>query len=212
MDANAVFSALGAIEFRHGSADDCDGFVCDFCGCGLTGADCPNGFVCDDDIVKFVFVDAVECTLGLTHKNFFNLAAFSLFESFAYANDGFKTCRKSCLCASIDGLIGFAEVLTTLGVTDDDVFHAEFDKHFCGDFTGECAFFRPVHVFCADFDVCALGHFDCRCKIGVRRADDDVALCILNKRSKVGDKCLCIGDCVVHFPVACDDWFSHNNL
>lgn len=50
-------------------------------------------------------------------------------------------------------MIGFAEVLTTLGVTDDDVFHAEFDKHFAeispvnAPFSAQCTFSAPTLMF-----------------------------------------------------------------
>ena len=97
-------------------------------------------------------------------------------------------------------------------MSDDDVFHAEFDKHIRRNFARERAFLCPVHVFRADMNVRAFRHFDRCSEVGVRRADYDVGFRVFDQRNKFGHESLRLGDSIVHFPVTCDNRFTHNKF
>ena len=116
LNAYFVVGAVSAIKVRHCVADNLDGCVRVVGGCGFAGADCPYGFVCDDDVFKFGFVNIFESLGGLTDNDFFGFARFALFQKFADADNGFQPLGKCRLNACVDGLIGLAEILTAFAV------------------------------------------------------------------------------------------------
>ena len=113
--------------------------------------------------------------------------------------------------ALVDALVGFAEVLTALAVTDNDVLRARFDQHIRADLAGKRAFVRPGHVLRAHADLAALDEFFHLFDIGERYANHDIhALALFDERLERGKKRFRFRFGVVHFPVACDDRLSHN--
>ena len=93
-------------------------------------------------------------------------------------------------------------------MTDDDVFRADLEEHVSGDLTREGALFRPGYVFRAHFDVAALAEHGREIDVGVRHADNDVAVGGRHEGLELLDKQRCLRSRHVHFPVTGDDWSS----
>jgi hypothetical protein len=99
---------------------------------------------------------------GERNKRFSTLEV--MLEDLAEAEDDLQPRRESGSRSLVDRLVGLAEVLSSLAVTDDDVLRARLQEHIRGDLTGERALFLKMDVLRADLHVRALR--------GVRRGGD----------------------------------------
>ena len=82
---------------------------------------CPNGFVCDDDLMDIFFANVVEAANKLIVDSGFSFAVFAFFSGFADAEDRGNSVaeRGGDFFANI--AIRFVEKITTLGVSDEGV-------------------------------------------------------------------------------------------
>ena len=202
------------IEVFDDVADDKAYFVSLVCSSGLAGADSPDGFISDDDVFHLLCGDAHKVDLGLFGNYFCGNSLLSFVKKLAYAEDDFKTCSKSCFNAVVDGDIGLAEILSSFGVSDDNVFGTDLFEHISGDFAGESAGFSPVNVFCADLDNGTFGSVDGSVEVNVRNAAYYIAFggifaCDLGFDSV--DEFNGFLRSFVHLPVAGNNGFSDRN-
>ena len=94
-------------------------------------------------------------------------------------------------------------------MTDDNVFYADFFKHFGRDFAGERAFVSPRYVFRSEVDLAAFYRFGNRPEIGVRNANHYFGFGFCYERFQRRDKFFGFFSRFVHLPVSCNDRFSH---
>ena len=135
--------------------------------------------------------------------NLMSLTEFTLDQGFADTNDGNESRGESCFGFLSHGLVGFAKKLPALGVADDDVPAAGFDKHIGGDFAGEGPLFFPVDILRGDGDVRVFGGFNSGGKCCERRSDDNVAMLrARDERSKRREERVRFRLRLEHFPVA----------
>ena len=95
-------------------------------------------------------------------------------------------------------------------MADDDVLYAVFFEHCRGDLARVSAFFGEMHVLSAQRDVGAfqrLGHCG---NIREGNADDNVAFRVRDQGFELVDESDALCRRIVHFPVTCNDSFSHN--
>ena len=52
--------------------------------------------------------------------------------------------------------VGLCEILSSLGMSDDDILHAGIGQHIGSDLSGISALLLEIHVLCADLDVASL--------------------------------------------------------
>src|ERR1700690_2515702 len=93
----------------------------DLRGSGLSGADAPSRFVGAPQADRFLGRDLVEGAETLAAQYVIGEPGFALFEDFSYADDRDESGFEGGLQLEIDRVIGFAEVLAALGVSNDDV-------------------------------------------------------------------------------------------
>ncbi len=203
-----LVSSFLAVEVSNEGADEVVDFVGLLVGRGLAGADRPDRLVSDDDVREFRFGDAGQSDLGLDSDGLERDVLLSLLEGLTDAEDDLEAVVESGTGAVADGVVGLAEVLSSLRVADDDVLDAHFLQHGSGNFAGESAVGRPVAVFSADFDVGAGSLFESDLKVDIGDTDDDVAVCVCNEGLELSDERLGLGRSLVHFPVAGDDGFA----
>ena len=96
-------------------------------------------------------------------------------------------------------------------MADNDVFHAVFFEHGGGNFTRIGAFFRKVYVFRAELDIRSFKSFAYSGNVDRGDAYDDVAVRLFDERRDCLHESDALGRGIVHFPVACNDRFSHKN-
>ncbi len=68
----------------------------------------------------------------------------------------------------------FLEIIATLGMSDDNIFHTRIHEHCRRDLACERALFLDIHILSADFHVCALNCLHNRNDIDRRHAVYDV--------------------------------------
>ena len=207
---NRVLGDFSAEHVGQSLADERVGLLRHFRGSGLARSDRPDRLVGNRDVRHVGGGEVGETALELDGENVVRLAAFALGEGLSDADDRLEFIFQSGFDALVDGLVGFAEVLSALAVTDNDVFHADFLQHRAGDFTGERAVVRPVNVLSADFDVRALQDFNRGRKAGEGRADSHG-----DRVAELGEAFLesfresfRLGGSLVHFPVSGDKGFA----
>ena len=89
----------------------------------------------------------------MSPKNIVGKPRLAFFQHFANAADGGESGFKCGLQAQIDGVVGLAEILPTLGVAHNPVSDAEGQQHGSRNFAGECAHFFPMQVLGADRNI-----------------------------------------------------------
>ena len=95
-------------------------------------------------------------------------------------------------------------------MTDDDVFHAVLQQHCRGDLARIRAFFRKVYVFRAELDIRAFQSFADGGNVDGGNAYDHVAVGFRDKGRDGFYQSDAFGSGVVHFPVACNNRFTHS--
>jgi hypothetical protein len=83
-----------------------------------------------------------------------------LLKQLADAEDNLESGFESGFDSLVYSQIGLAEILSSLAVTNDNIFHTAGLEHVGADFTGKCAALRPVAVLGADFYNCTVSGFD----------------------------------------------------
>ena len=102
-------------------ADDGVGFGGQLRSGGLSGSDGPDGFVGYDQLFGLLGGDFVEGAGALAAEDVFGEIGFALFEDFSDADDGGEAGFEGGFQAEVYGVVGFAEVLAALGVSDEGV-------------------------------------------------------------------------------------------
>ena len=180
-------------------------------GRGLAGADRPNGLIGDNELVAVGGGNVLKTDVHLALDDFIELSGFALFERFADADDSCKTGGDDGARTLIDGLVGLAEVLTALGVSDDDVLSAGIEKHSGGNFARIGALLFPMGVLGSDTDVSTLSGGDGGGNVDSGRAARDFDVGIgLGGLGYSLDESSGLGGLNVHLPVTCDDFLTHD--
>ena len=78
----------------------------------------------DDDVCHLLGGDIAQGDLGLHPDQLLGDALLTLLQALAHADDDLQTGVQSGQSALVDGLVGLCEILTALGVTNDDVLDA----------------------------------------------------------------------------------------
>ena len=193
--------------FDHAADDGADllGLVG---GCGFAGADGPDRLIGDDDVLELLLADAAQRDLGLHADDLLGDALFSLFEHLTDAEDDLESGVQRGAGAGVDGLVGLTEVLSALGMADNDILDAHLGEHLGGDFAGEGAGDCPVAVLRADVEVGALAQRKGGFEVGERNAEHNLAAGVLDHRGKLGDERLGGLAVVIHLPVSGNDCFT----
>ena len=76
----------------------------------------------------------------------------------------------------VHGLIGLSEILSSLGMSDDDIFHARIGQHVRSDLAGIGALLLEIHILSADLDVASLCSLYSRNDVDGRHAEYHVSL------------------------------------
>ena len=98
--------------------------------------------------------------------------------------------------------IVLAKDISSLGVSDDDVFNTCILKHGCTDLTGKCPFILDVEVFCTYVYVAALNCCNHRYNVDSGHAVYYVHCIVLYKILKLITELNCLTGSHVHLPVA----------
>ena len=105
--------------------------------------------------------------------------------------------------------IGFAEILATLAVTDNYIFHAGFLEHSAGNFTGECTVVSPMDILRANLDIAALCSLNYGTQRGECRANDNIhVLLIRNQTFKLFHQFFAFRGSQIHLPISGNNYFS----
>jgi len=184
IDIGLAKEFAGVVGFDGAAVEDSDkircfgvGDLCDFGAnhgantfgfrsvAGLSGADCPNRFVGDDEAVKLGGVNILEGTLELGGDDFISFASFALGEGFADAKDGCYSLEEEGFELEVNGFVGFgeeadsgfgnvelAEFATGFAVTDDAEIDMEFGELGGADLTCKGATIEPETVLGSEFD------------------------------------------------------------
>ncbi|MPN57535.1 hypothetical protein SDC9_205229 [bioreactor metagenome] len=83
------------------------------------------------------------------------------------------------------------------------------EQHVRADFARERALGCPVDVLRAELDVGACEELANDREVNIRRADDDVASCVLDERNEFRDQLFGFRGGHIHLPVSCDNRSSH---
>ena len=102
----------------------------------------------------------------------------------------------------VDRLVCLCEVLTSLGMADDDVLNACVHKHSRGDLACKCTALLEIHVLSSDLDVGALCCLNCSRDINRRYAEKNIYCIACACLDHLRDKSLCLRRSFIHFPVA----------
>ena len=113
---------------------------------GAAGSNGPNRLVRYDYTGELIGGQRREAAVKLCFQNRFGLSRFPLFQPFPNANNRRKPVLERGGRAFKHRLVGLAEVLAPLAVTDDDVAAADRANHGGADFPGERTFRFPVDV------------------------------------------------------------------
>ena len=177
-------------------------------GSRLARANSPDWLVSDDELCYLFRLEASEGSLDLACDEVEVNAGFALLEGLTAADDRRDASSKSSMSALVDALIRLAKLAAALAVTEYAVVYADLVEHARGDLACEGTMAFPMDVLCTDVDVRAECCVSDSCESRSRRADDNRHLGILDERSQATDEVLALDDCVVHLPVACNDWSS----
>ena len=112
----------------------------------------------------------------------------------------------------VQELICLIEVLTSLGMSDDDPLAARIDKHVRGNLTGEGSLLLDIHILSADRDVRPLHSLDNRDNINCRYAVNNIGVSSGNKRLQGLHQSLRLGRSHVHLPVAGNNLLSSHGF
>ena len=171
----------------------------------LARADGPDGLVGDDDLGHVVGGNSFERLADLAVDDRGGLIGFALVERFAHADDGRQPGGERGGGALVDGFIRLAEVLTALGVTDDDVGDTGIEQHGGGNFARVGAGSGPVHIFSTHHHRGAFGGFHNGGNREVGRADENLGEVAGGQRGNdFLDEGGAFGGSLVHLPVAGD--------
>ena len=116
----------------------------------LARADRPNGFVGENQTRDLVLVQSVERGARLRDDAVARAPVLALAERLSDGHDRMQSLRERGLDFAIDRLVRLAEVLATLGVSEDHVRDAEIEQHRRGDLSGERPGQVPMHVLRAE--------------------------------------------------------------
>src|ERR1043166_8393908 len=108
------------------------------------GADRPDRFVGEDRIIDFFVCQTGKTASGLALEYSVGLLGFTFFERFSQADNRVQMGGKSGFDALVDRLVGFAEKLSALAVSDNDVTAVQIAQHRSANFTCPCAEIFPV--------------------------------------------------------------------
>ena len=150
----------------------------------------------------------MQSNLNLLCNNFFCDAQFPFSQCFANAQDNSHT-SLNCSCGTlVYSFIGFAEVLSALRVTNDNILYAHLSQHISRDLAGKCAVLFEVNVFCADFNVGAFGQRQSSFQVCERYADDYAAGLVCCDRLQSVNQLSSLFAVLVHLPVAGNNCLS----
>ena len=187
-------------------------FFCLLSGSGLARTDCPNGFVSEDNVSKLFGGEVEERAGELCFNHFVLLAAFALFEHFADAENHLQAVSEGEVDFFFENFSRFAIVSAAFAVAEDYVACARALHHFGRNFTGVSAACLVCAVLCAEADNALVDNAGHGGEVDKRSADHDVAVGLVGFEDVV--QLGCEGDAflqvLVHFPVTCYDFFSHN--
>src|ERR1700686_1378155 len=96
---------------------------------------------------------------------------------------------------------------------NNDVAASRFMEHAGRNFSSECAFFFPVHVLTGNADFSISCRFNCSLDRRKRRRHHDIAIIgVRDERRKRRKKRACVGNGLIHFPIAGDHPTPHRIL
>src|ERR1700756_4940352 len=146
----------------------------------------------------------------MTTQDIVGHAGLALFEYFAHAADRSESRFQRGFQPQVHRVVGLAEVLPPLRVSDDDMIHSPRQQLANRYFTRKGAFFLPMHVLRADRHVRPFRRVQSCGNIQERRADDDlVARVSGHERKEVAEEVARLVRSLVHLPVGSHYFFSH---
>ena len=150
----------------------------------------------------------MQSNLYLLCNNFFCDAQFPFYEGFTNAQNNCHASLQSSSGSLANGFIGFTEVLSSFGVTNDNILYAHFCQHICRNFASECTLFFKVYVFCTNFNVCAFCQPQSGFQIGERYADNHTTGLVCCDWLQCFNQFRSFLAVLVHFPVAGNNCLS----
>ena len=180
-------------------------------GSGLARSDSPYGLIGHDDVLELFGGEVEENVLYLLLHHIEMLASLPLFEILAYAEDDAQTACEGEPDLHDQLFIGFAVILTALGMTEDCPFAANALEHVYGDLSGVGALFVVGAVLCGKFYPGALYSLGHGGQMGEGRSHDKAY--VFGKFGRFCGDCLrefnSFGNGGVHLPVPGYDFFTH---
>src|SRR6202035_4052557 len=119
---------------------------------GLARTNSPDRLVCDRDARELFGLEARNTPSALGRENRFSGTGFAFFEAFPDAHNGFESGVESRDGLFQNSVVGFAEILPSFAVPDNDPLAAGGDEHRGGYFAGVRSLLQPENVLRADFD------------------------------------------------------------
>ena len=168
----------------------------------LARADGPDWLIGNDQLRDFLRLEAGQ---GFQHLESHIVeigAALADLQRLTAANNRRNAGCKSGMGTLVYALVGLAEIVAALAVTQDAVVNANLGQHLRGDFAGESTVILPMDILGTYMDVRALGLSRDSGQSRRCGADHHIHLGILHQGSQVFHKLRALGDGVVHFPVA----------
>ena len=130
--------------------------------------------------------------------------SLSLLKCLTAADDGLKAVLKCSVYLLVNCLVCLSEVLSSLGVTDDDICYTHLSEPEGRDLTCESTLLLEVAVLSCDLDVGVSSCLKSCGKSCERNAESDLSLSILNEGLELVDKLSSVsGNTAVHLPVTC---------
>ena len=183
-----LLSRIGVIDLCDGITDCLADLLSLVSRCRLAGSDCPDRLVCDDHGSRLLLCHSLEIRLDLKADPVEGHTCFSLLKRLAAAEDRCQAMLKRLQNLLVQELICLIEVLTSLGVSDDDPLAACIDKHVRGNLTSEGSLLLDIHILSANRDICSLHSLDDRDNINCRYAVNNIGISPGNKRLQVSTR------------------------
>src|SRR5439155_16501076 len=124
-------------------------------GGGAAGADCPDWFVSNNDVLHRVGGEPGEAGGDLCLQHGVGAAGIALFELFADAENHLEAGGESGVYFSVDEVVALAEHVPAFAVAENDVAAAQVEKHGRADLAGESPFFFRIEILSAERDFSA---------------------------------------------------------
>ena len=112
----------------------------------------------------------------------------------------------------VHDLICLSEVLTSLGMSDNNILNAKVIQHSRSDLACKSTLLFKIHILSADLDVRAFSCCKSCRKIDCRYAEENVNIIRCESSLIVVDERCCFSRSHIHFPVSCcEDTSCHGN-